>query len=92
MNLAMKLLVRAVSSIIFAGFVFPLWYAHTTAIKAIYQIADKEEIVNSMPYPEFSHELAAIGYIWLGLSSLWLFWYVTRKPDNIESTKHTETQ
>jgi hypothetical protein len=88
----MKLIVRALSSILFAGFVLPLWYAHTTAISAIYQIADKEEIVNSMPYPSFSRELAAIGYIWLGLSMLWLFWYVTRKPNNPETTKPVETQ
>ena len=73
--LKFKILFKIILSLVFAGFVFPLWYAHGTTLDAI----NEDPLLNSMSSEYLSKELALLGYTWMGCSMIWLFWYVTRK-------------
>lgn len=78
--IALRYIIKALFGVLFAGFVFPLWWAHKITFSAARQIAgDPEFLGHSMPYERLSMDLATIGYAWLGCSMAWLFWYVTRR-------------
>ncbi len=79
MKLKKCVLLRVILSLVFAGFVFPLWAAHNLSIEAIYEVTRGTEILNSYTYSMQSRDLAFLGYVWCGCSMIWLFWYVTRK-------------
>jgi hypothetical protein len=79
--IVLRCILKVLFGALFAGFVFPLWWAHKTTFSAARQIAgDPEFLGHSMPYEGLSMDLATVGYAWLGCSMVWLFWYVTRRP------------
>lgn len=77
-------MLKVLSGALFAGFVFPLWWAHQSTFDAARQIAgDPVLLGHSMPYETLSMDLATVGYIWLGCSMAWLFWHVTRRSQSL---------
>ena len=76
----LRCIVKALLGVLFAGFVFPLWWAHKVTFSAARQIAgDPEFLGHSMPYEELSMDLSTIGLVWMGCSMVWLFYHVNRR-------------
>ncbi len=83
MKIIIRFILRAIFCAVFAGFIAPLYYAHSCTLGAIRYATGPPDMVDSFPYLSEAEDASMIGYIWCGCSMVWLFWYVTRKTKNV---------